>query len=159
MSMTESSFIFPDTPTVTSPELPVQEGIVHTPKQFSDALTLDLTDDEIQRALQIIVQTSRKWRTRFSYRAHLNSFHDVEDAMRLVDQFEDEIKSRLAEMHLLATVDVTPLLNGEAPVVELVGALPTHSSAQYGLDHERKSWEVQKAKRLGQDFLGSDDLE
>jgi hypothetical protein len=36
----------------------------------------------------------------------------------------------------------------------LDGALASHSSAKYGLDHEKKEWEVKGAKELGQDFLG-----
>ena len=159
MSMTEDAFEFiPENP-VTSPELPANEGIVHTPKQFSDALTLDLTDEEIQRAFVIIAKTSQKWRTRFSYKL-FTGFHDVEEAMKLVDDFEDEIKTRLAEeLDLLATVDVAPVFEGQPPVVELLGALPSHSSAKYGMDHEKKTYEVRKAKERGESFLGESKLD
>ena len=153
----DSAFSFPEDP-VTSPTLPANEGFVYTPKQFSDALTLDLTDGEIQQALGIIVNTSKKWRTRFAYKS-LTGFHDVEEAMKLVDQFESELKTRLADIDLLATVDVMPVFEGQPPIVELVGALPGHPSEKYGLDHEKKTWEVKKAKALGQDFLGSDHID
>lgn len=158
--MTEdSAFAFPDNP-VTSPTLPTNEGFVYTPKQFSDALTLDLTDGEIQRAIQIITSVARKWRSIFAYRLGPHSSFTIDQAMKLVDNFEDEVKTQLAEeLDLLATVDVTPVFEGQPPVVELLGALPGHSSAKYGLDHEKKEWEVKKAKTLGQDFLGSDRLE
>lgn len=159
MSMTEHAFAISDDEPVTSPELPADEGIVHTPKQFSDALTLDLTDEEIQRAYVIISKTSTKWRYIFASKLGHNNF-TVEQAMKLVDQFEDELKTRLAdELDLLAAVDVEPVFDGQPPVVELIGALPSHYSARYGADHEKKTWEVKKAKGLGQDFLGADRLE
>lgn len=158
--MTEDSAFEFITHPVTSPTLPANEGIVHTPKQFSDALTLDLTDEEITRAFAITTSVSRKWRQIFAYRLGPHSTFTLDQAMKLVDNFEDELKTQLAEkLDILAQVDVTPVIEGQPPVVEILGALPSHSSTKYGLDHEKKTWEVKKAKALGQDFLGSDKLE
>lgn len=141
---------------VNSPSLPTDEGIVKTPKEFSDALTLDLTDEEIQQALRIIIAVSSKWQEVFRSRLRHVNF-TIEDAMKLVDQFEDELVYELAtKLDVLAHVDVAGVFEGKPPVVELVGALPSHSSAKHGLDHERKEWEVKKAKDKGQDFLGID---
>lgn len=139
---------------VDSPAMPVNEGIVRTPKAFSDGLTLDLTDDEITQALRIILQVKGKWQGVFRSKLRHTNF-TVEQAMKLCDQFEDELVTRLAEgLDLIATVDAAPVFEGQPPVVELVGALDSHYSAKYGQDHEKKTWEVQKAIERGEVFLG-----
>ncbi len=144
---------------VDSPDLPVHEGIVRTPKQFSEGLTLDLTDDEIKRALQIIIPLSHRYRSKFASKLRHTNF-TVEQAMKLVDEMEDELVTRLAEsMSLIATVDASPVFEGQPPIIDLVGALPDHYSAKHGFDHEKKGFEVKRAKDLNQDFLGSDRLE
>lgn len=152
--MSEMDFELP----VDSPALGVDEGKVWSPKQFSDGLTLDLTDDEIKRMFEIVVTVSRKWRQVFITKVHHPDFN-VEKAMKLIDQFEDELITRLAEgMDLIATVDASPVFAGEPPVVDIVGALDSHYSAKYGMDHEKKEYEVKRASREGTDFLGSDRL-
>lgn len=152
--MSEMDFELP----VDSPALGVDEGKVFTPKQFSDGLTLDLTDDEIKRAFEIIVSVSRRHRAKFITKVQHPGFN-VEKAMKMIDEFEDELITRLAEsMDLIATVDASPVFSGEPPVVDIVGALDSHYTAKYGLDHEKKEWEVKRATQQGQDFLGSDRL-
>jgi hypothetical protein len=143
---------------VNSPTLPVDAGIVTTPQQFSDGLTLDLTDDEITRALQITLPIKCKWQNRFRSKLRHQNF-TVEEAMKLADQFEDELVTELAtKLDLIATVDVAPVFEGQSPVIEFVGCLPSHSSAKHGVDHERKGHEVKKAKERNQVFLGIDKL-
>jgi hypothetical protein len=144
---------------VTSPELPVRDtGIVSTIKEFSDGLTLELTDDEIQRAMRIILPLKARYRNRFAS-ALGDPFFTVEKAMKMVDEMENELVDRMAnELQAIATVDVSPLFEGEEMVIEFVGILPSHSAAQYGLDHEKKKWEVEKAKTLNQPFLGADKI-
>jgi hypothetical protein len=61
-------------------------------------------------------------------------------------------------MDLIATVDASPVFSGEPPVVDIVGALDSHYSAKFGMDHERKEWEVKRAAQQGTAFLGSDRL-
>jgi L-rhamnose isomerase len=152
--MSEMNFELP----VDSPDLDVNEGKVWSPKQFSDGLTLDLTDDEIKRMFEIVVTVSRKWRAVFITKVQHPGFN-VEKAMKLIDDFEDELITRLAEsMDLIATVDASPVFSGEPPVVDIVGALDSHYSAKFGMDHERKEWEVKRAAQQGTAFLGSDRL-
>lgn len=140
--------------TVTSPELPVDSGIVKTRKQFSDALTQDLSDEEISKALQLMLPIKEKWEERFRAKATSPLF-GVEEAMELVDQFEEELKYELAtKLHVYATVDVTPLFEGQPMVIEFQGALPSHDIAKYGFDHERKTDNVQKATAQGEAYLG-----
>jgi hypothetical protein len=144
---------------VDSPTLPTNDGKVWTTKQYSDTLTLDLTDDEILQSFRIIQSISLKWSNVFRTKLRHGNFK-VEEAMKLVDQMEDELVTTLAEkMDLIATVDASPVFEGEPPVVELIGALPSHYSANFGLDHEKKEWEVKRAKDRGEAFLGSDHIE
>ena len=147
------------TPHITSPDLPTNGTIVRSLKDFGDTLTLDLNDDEIKHAFEIMIKMIRKWQGIF--RAKIDprsaiSFRDIDDAMGFVDQFEDEIKTRMMEeMDLLVSVDVMPVFEGGYPTIVLEGALPSHASAKYGLDHEKKEYEVRKAKERGEVFLGS----
>lgn len=144
---------------VTTPTMPTDPGIVYNPKQFSDGLTLDLTDDEIQRAMEITLSIRRKWSDKFRSRFGVHGGFTAEDAFRMLDQFETELKETLAErMDLVASVDMEPVLMGEPPIITFEGALPSHYTAQFGMDHEKKEWEVKRAKDRGQDFLGIDKI-
>lgn len=145
-------------PTITSPDMEVDSGVVKTQKQFSDNLTQDLTDEEIQKCLRIIVPIKTKWEGRFVARFTHNDNPSEKEIHKFLDEFEDEIKTSLAEqVNVLATVDTTPLLLGEPPEIEFIGVLPGHSMNKYGFDHEKKTWEVTKAAQLGEDFLGQKD--
>lgn len=152
------------TPQITSPTMPVGDAPIQNLKQFSDTLTLDLTDDEIQRAMKTVLPIISKWQNVFRSKidpSNVLSYRQVEEIMKDVDKFEDEVKTTFMEkMDLLVSVDVMPVLEGTGyPTIVFEGAMDTHSSAKYGLDHERKSYEVRKAKDLNQTFLGSDKLE
>src|ERR1700735_3388041 len=95
---------------VTSPNVPVDAGIVVTRKQFSDGLTLDLTDSEISQSLQLKLPIKQKWTRSLKMKFSSPGTFTVEQAMKLIDQFEDELVSTLAEkMDLIATVDATPV--------------------------------------------------
>jgi hypothetical protein len=148
---------------VTSPTLPTND-VVTSLKGFSDTLTMDLTDEEIQRAMKTVLPIISKWqrifRSKMGHNALL-SYRDVEDMMKDVDKFEDEVKTTFMEkMDLLVTVDIMPVLEGTGyPAIVFEGALSSHSTAKYGMDHEKKSHEVRKAKDLGEVFLGADNLE
>lgn len=143
------------TPTVTSPDMPVDTGIVKTQKQFSDNLTQELTDAEIQQCLRIILPIKEKHEARFVARFSHNDNPSEKEIHKFLDEFEDEVKTTLAEkVNVLATVDTAPLLRGEAPEIEFIGVLPGHSLNAYGFDHEKKTWEVKKATERGEDYLG-----
>jgi hypothetical protein len=140
---------------VNSPELPTDSGVVMTRKAFSDGLTLDLTDSEISQALRITLPIKEKWSAIFVRKLNSGQF-TVDQAMKLVDQFEDELVTTLAtKMDLIATVDASPVFEGQPLIVDFVGALDSHYTANYGFDHEKKAWEVQRANLRGEDFLGS----
>lgn len=143
---------------VTSPELPVQTGIAVTRKAFSDGLTLDLTDSEISQALRITLPIKQKWGEVFRSKLRHGNF-TVEQAMKLIDQFEDELVTTLAEkLSLIANVDASPVFEGEPLIIDFIGALDSHYSAAYGADHEKKAWEVRKANERGEAFLGERDI-
>lgn len=138
----------------TSPTLNTDSGIVRTQKQFSDALTTDLTDAEIKEGLALILPIKRKHEEKF-----LAKFGDphfsIDEAAEAISEFQDEISYTLAtEANILATVDATPVFEGQPLIIEWIGVIPGHSLSKYGMDHERKSWEVKKATDRGEAFLG-----
>lgn len=137
---------------VTSPNLPGNDkDIVRTPKEFSGALTLDLTDAEIKRAMEIIVAVKRKYSERWAHMS-FDTFEKVADQLEIM---ADEVRDRMAnELDVLATVDGTPVLNGEPPVIEIIGKLPGSDMDKYGMDHERKEHEVKLAAERNEDYLG-----
>ena len=144
---------------ITSPTLDTESGIVTSVKDFSGKLTLDLTDDEIKRAMVIVTRVKRKWQERFRSKfSDPNLSFSLDEAMDLVTQFEDEIKTELAEkVNVLATVDPIPVLEGKPLVIEWIGKLPGDDIYKYGMDHERKETQVKKATQRGEDFLGQKD--
>lgn len=101
----------------------------------------DLQDSEVTQIASIVGAASRKYSTRIATIANL-------EALR------DEILTRLSTINILATVDVAPVLNGEPPTVEIIGKVAGDSQHKYGMDHERKQYEVRKATARGEEFLG-----
>lgn len=137
-----------------SVQLPVNQGLVKTEKEFSDALTGELTDAEIAIATRIIIASKTKWQNRFrlKFRDTTNfKTKEVEEALDLVEEFNDEISYRLAtEVGVLASVDTTPLLKGEGIHVDILGTV----GGPKPMDHDQKEYEVKKAKDKKEDFLG-----
>ena len=139
---------------VTSPQLPTDDGIVKSAKQFSDALTQDLTYDEIKGAFELTVSITKKWHAKFGRRFGPHAIFTPEEALEELDKFEEELKYELAtKLDVYATVDPTPVFEGKGPIVEFAGALPSHKIAKYGFDHDRKSSEVKKATARGEDYF------
>lgn len=114
--------------------------LINSPTQLAHFAS-DLQDTEAADVARIIVAASRKYSTRLATVENL-------DAMR------DEILTRLADINILATVDVAPILNGEPPVVEIIGKVAGDDQHKYGMDHDRKKFEVQAANRRGEEFYG-----
>lgn len=143
---------------VTSPDLPTQDTLIKSAKHFSGTQTLDLTDEEIQRAWRIIQRIRRKWMEVFRRKFNDPSLFTMDQAWALVEQFEDEIKTDLMEkVDILATVNVMPTLEGEPIEVEFIGKMPGSDLYKYGMDHERKQWEVKQANERNESFLGESD--
>lgn len=139
----------------TSPELPTQDTRVKTAKEFSGALTLDMTDEEIAQAYRIVVRVKSKWQEKFRRKFNDPSAFKLDDALKMIEQFEDEIKTELAEkVQVLATVNTVPILEGQPLEIDWIGRLPGSDLARYGMDHEKKEWEVKRAVERGEDFLG-----
>lgn len=147
---------------VTSPTLPTPDTLVKSGAQFSGTQTLDLTDDEIQRAWRIIQSIRSKWMGRFRSKFRALPENKVsqalEEAMKLVEQFEDELKTELMEkVDILATVNVLPVLEGQPIEIEFIGKMPGSDLYKYGMDHEKKAWEVKQANARDEAFLGESD--
>jgi len=139
----------------TSPELPTNKGLINDAKSFSGAFTLDLTDDQIAEAWRIVQRVRFKYQEKFRNKFNDPQNFSMEDIEKYVDQFEDELKTRLAEgPGLLATVNILPVFNGQPIEIEFLGVIPGGDLDKYGMDHEKKEWEVKKATAQGEDFLG-----
>lgn len=142
-------------PFVTSPNLPTGNDVVSTAKDFSGAMTLELTDDEIKQAYIITSTTVSKhqeiWRRKFP-------FDSLEQIADLLEELEKELSyNMMMELDVLVRVDGVPVFEGGAPVIEWLGKVEGSNLDKYGQDHEKKTWEVQKAKERGEDFLGQKD--
>jgi hypothetical protein len=138
--------------------MPKDQSIVRTPKEFSDSLTTELTDEEIVQAGRVIGQCKVKWekifRSKFYDYANYSG-RDVakrfDEAQNLCEKFSDEVSYRLAdEAGVLATVDIVPIFNGEPPVIEIVGKIDSTTP----FDHDKKEYEVKKAVKKDEAFLG-----
>jgi hypothetical protein len=142
-------------PYVTSPNLPTDRDVVSTAKEFSGAMTLDLSDDEIKRAMEITKEVHSKHREIWIRKL---PFDHIEQIADYLEEFEKELSYRMmTELEVLVRVDGTPCFQGSGPIIDWMGKLDTSSLAKYGQDHERKTYEVQKAKDRGEDYLGQKD--
>lgn len=114
--------------------------LIHTGKQFA-GFASDLTDEEISRTIQLI----NNIRLRYSHKTNTPS--NLE-AMR------DEVLTKLAEIGILAEFDPTPTLYGDPPIIDIQGKVAGDPMHKWGLDHEKKKFEVVKAKELDEDYRG-----
>jgi hypothetical protein len=113
-----------------------QSTVVGSLKEFSDASMMELTDSEVQDVLQEILVIQEKYQFRYATKANL-------------DSMSDEITTKMFEKGVLVTFDPTPLLEGDAPHLEILGKI-TGEFKDHGFDHEREQWEVQRANERGQ---------
>lgn len=118
-------------------------------------MTLDLSDDEIKRALEVCVTVVRKHQDVWKQKYPFTSMEQIAD---LLNELEKELAYKMMEeVECLVRVDGTPAFVGQPPVIEWLGKVDTSSLAKYGQDHERKTWEVQHAEARGESYLGEKD--
>lgn len=122
------------------PNLPVPDDRIKSAKQLAQFAS-ELQDTEVQQLANIVAAISRRYSTRSA-------------TVKNLEALRDEILTRTANVGLLVTVDVAPVLNGEPPVIEVIGHIEGHDKNKYGMDHERKEYEVKKSVERGEDFLG-----
>lgn len=116
-------------------------------KAFSGAMTLEMSDAEIKTAYELLTRIKRRHTEYFQKKYPFHGW-EMEDMLTLLSQFEDEVKTELAEKcNVLATVDTVPLLEGQPMAVELLGKLPGDYIHTHGMDHERKEWEVKRTRK------------
>ena len=145
-------------PISTSPTLATSEGLMNSARDFSGTLTLDLTDDQIQAGWRVIQRIRKKHMDKFRRKFNDSSTFTLDEAMNAVEEFEDELKTTLAEqVGLLASVNTVPLLEGLPLEIEYLGVIEGHDLGKYGMDHEKKEYEVKKATERGEAFLGEHD--
>lgn len=139
------------TPIVNSPTLPTSHNVVSNLTDFSNAMTLDLTDEEIK----LFGELTLKIRARYIERWRLMNFDSIDHAIDELEKFRDELSTTLAErMGLLVTVDGSPILAGEPPIIEVIGKIDGTQFATYGMDHEKKETEVKLATERNEAYLG-----
>lgn len=120
------------------PQIP--DPVIHSEKQlvhFAD----ELTDSESTAAFQLIMQLQMKYAFKPNTQKNL-------------EELRDEALTKLMEMNIVAEMDITPCFYGEPPIIEFKGKIagdPIHSQ---GFDHEKKKWEIDKARTKGEDYLG-----
>lgn len=124
-----------------TPHIP--DDRIKSGKQFAD-FAIDLLDSEIQQAMAIVVSLQRKYAKR-------PNTADQLEALR------DEALTRLADIGILATLDPAPCFYGEPPILEFIGKVNTDVIHKEGFDHEQKQYEVRKATKRGENFLGEKD--
>lgn len=116
------------------------DDIMKSEKQmvyFSD----ELTDSESVLAVRVIGECQQKWAMKANSKENL-------------EYLRDEVLTRLMEMGILAEFDPAPCFYGEPPIVELRGKIAGDALHEYGFDHEKKKWEIDKAHERGEDYLG-----
>lgn len=120
--------------------MPIKDDRIKSEKQLVEFAS-DLQDSEVTQVGRIVFQLTQKYAKR---QATVNNL----EAMR------DEALTRLANIGILATVDVAPVLNGEPPTVEILGRIHGTEQQVHGFDHSRKEWEVKRAIARGEEWLG-----
>jgi hypothetical protein len=124
-----------------SKQMDVNDGLVHTQRDLSQGLTLELTDDEIRQLGTVIGQLHQKY---------LRLPNTVEN----LEALRDEATTKCAEIGILVSIDPTPAFYGEPPILDVLGKVAGDPIHKYGMDHERKEFEVKRATERGEDYLG-----
>jgi hypothetical protein len=118
-------------------------------------MTLDLTDDEIKKAIELTVGIVHKHQAQWRMKYPFDSIEQIAD---LLEELEKELSYELMmELDVLVRVDGTPIFEGGGPVIEWLGKMPHSSLAKYGQDHEKKEYEVKKAQQRGEDYYKQND--
>lgn len=109
-------------------------------------VSADLYDAEVIEAGKIMKDLVQ----RFRYKA--TTQHNLEELTKYATE-------AFFNIGLIAVVDVSPVLLGQSPLVEIQGRVPgsSRSYTEDGyefMDHERKSVEVKKSRDLGESYHG-----
>lgn len=136
-------------PTTPNTDLSDRE-IVRTLDEFSGALTLDMTDAEIEQAAKVMLPIYRRHKQKFLMK--FAGLRSVEEAMALIDEMENEIQYEMAtKCGILVRIDVEPLFEGSPPIIDWVGKV---GGVESEFDHDQKEWEVKRATERDEAFLG-----
>lgn len=121
-----------------APRIP--DGRISNTKQLVDN-AIDLTDEEVKSVGKIWGELNQ----RYAFKA--NSASNL-DALR------DEALTRFAALGLRASMDVSPCLYGDPPVIDFVGRVAFDPIHEHGFDHERQQHLVIEANKRNEDFRG-----
>lgn len=120
---------------LSTPDTPITSG-----KQLAE-VAYELTDEEVQKTFTTVMEISEKYKYRRA-------------TPEVLTELEDEVKTRLHAIGILATVNAMPVLDGQPPFVDIIGKVSDDGLHQHGFDHERKGWEINKANERKEDYLG-----
>lgn len=101
----------------------------------------ELSDTESVAVVRLIGECQTKWARKPNTKENLH-------------HLRDEVLTKLMERNILAEFDPAPCFHGEPPIVEIRGKIAGDPIHQYGFDHERKKWEIDRAHDRGEDYLG-----
>lgn len=100
-----------------------------------------LNDEDLVK----IGQVSHELQKRYGHK----QWHSRDGLLALMDQFRAEAQERFLEIGFGVTVDTTPMLANQPPVVSI-------ASRHHAFDPEKKQWEVRKAEETAQRIYGED---
>lgn len=110
-------------------------GKVNTEKDMA-YLAEDLTDSEIVQVYRTIISVR-------------NKYAGLPNTAENLDKLRDEALTRLMEIGVVATLDVSPCFYGEPPAIEILGKVEKSD-----FDHERYGYEIKKAHSRNEEYLG-----
>jgi hypothetical protein len=120
-------------------ELNTPDGTFSSGRQFA-GFAMELMDSEVTAAFEIVESARRK-------------YAGMPNTEKNLQRLSDEIVTRLSDIGILATLDPTPVVFGDPPVLEIIGKIGD-VGFQQATDYEKKSWEVRKAHNRQEYFLG-----
>ena len=98
---------------------------------------LQLQDSEIRKIRDLQIKLN-------------NEFSRQPRTDKVIDEIEKEAVEGLYRLGFVAHVDAFPILQGEQMTITLL----ERATPNYVFDHERKQYDVLKAKEKGEDFHG-----
>jgi hypothetical protein len=101
----------------------------------------ELTDTESVAVVRLITECQMKWAHKPNTKQNL-------------EYLRDEVLTKMMGMNVIAEFDPAPCFYGEPPIVEIKGKVAGDPIHKHGFDHEKKAYEVVKAKEAGEDYYG-----
>lgn len=102
----------------------------------------DLYDEEQLKIYKRGIQVQRRWREI----ARTIEITNLKDTSKKLNEFHKYAVGEFEKLGFIAEVDVTPIWADKPPTISIIGRTEYHE-----FDHDRKRYEVRKAKEEGRD--------